>query len=265
MPRAHHRNLRIGLSSCFMHADPLRPIFKGKTLLYQVEPMSDWLMSQGAMCYLIPSIPRDSPVSLRDYVSDLDALILQGGADLAPQSYGEEPLQPEWAGDAVRDAYEMALVREFHAQKKPILGICRGLQLLNAAFGGTLYQDINTQVAHSLVHRDWEIYDQNVHEIAIAAGSYFEQIYGSPRSLTVNSVHYQAIKSLASCFQIEARSVPDGIIEAIKFVGDGYIIGVQWHPEFQGPHDQVPLLPTEPLLLSFLNEAKRRLVIEQGV
>ena len=155
--------LRIGISSCFFPADNQRAIFKGKTLLYSAQPLSDWILSKGALAYQIPSLPQGSPIKMSDFVSDLDGLVLQGGSDVAPQSYGEVPLKPEWGGDFVRDQYEKELFNEFRTQKKPILGVCRGLQLINVALGGTLYQDITTQVeaarTHNRVHRNWDIYD----------------------------------------------------------------------------------------------------------
>jgi len=128
--------LRIGFSACFYHPDPSRPIFKGKTLLYVEESLVHWVMREGAFCFMIPTTIQGGEVSIPVLVSELDSLILQGGSDVSPRSYGESPLKPEWSGDFVRDQYEIALTREFLAQKKPVLGICRGAQLMNVAFGG---------------------------------------------------------------------------------------------------------------------------------
>ncbi len=106
------------------------------------------MQSAGALALVIPS--PDGPtkrgdVTLHDYAAMLDGLVLQGGSDVWPGSYGEEPLKPEWSGDRVRDEYEIALLRAFIDAGKPVLGVCRGLQVINVAFGGTLYQDIATQ------------------------------------------------------------------------------------------------------------------------
>ena len=90
---------------------------------------------------------------LHDYAAALDGLVLQGGNDVAPQSYGETPLHDDWHGDRVRDRYEIDLIRAFVAAGKPVFGICRGLQLLNVAYGGTLLQDINTQHPQAREHR----------------------------------------------------------------------------------------------------------------
>ena len=248
------RLLKIGASACFFHADPKRPVFKGKTLLYLEQSIANYIQSRGALVYMIP--PASGSITTRDLVSELDGLVLQGGSDVSPRSYGEEALKPEWNGDYVRDGYEIELVREFQRTKKPVLGICRGAQLINVAFDGTLYQDIETQVPKSLTHRNWDIYDQNFHEIAFAPGSSLEKLYGKPRA-RVNSVHHQAIKKLGTGLVVEATSEKDGIIEAVRHTGESYVVAVQWHPEFHDPADHA-LLDSAPLMDSFLKEAIKR-------
>jgi putative glutamine amidotransferase len=249
--------LRIGVASCFFHADPQRPIFKGKTLLYLVENVGHWLLNEGVLTYTIPTLPKSSTLSLTQVIDDLDGLVLQGGSDVAPQSYGETPLKPEWSGDAVRDRYEIEMVQGFRSQGKPVLGLCRGLQLLNVAFGGTLIQDIATQIPGALTHRNWEIYDQNFHDIDIVPDSGLGRLHAGVTRAQVNSVHHQAIKQLGAGLRVEATSVGDGIIEAIRSTDDDYVVGVQWHPEFQNDGDK-SLLSTKPLLKEFLAHAQKR-------
>jgi putative glutamine amidotransferase len=160
--------------------------------------------------------------------------VLHGGADVSPLSYGEQPLQERWAGDKIRDEYEIDLVAAFERAGKPVFGVCRGLQLLNVAYGGTLYQDIPTQLPDAIPHRDAKVYDNNFHTVDIEPGTRLSQLYPHERRFKVNSIHHQAIKQLASGFEIEARSSEDGLIEAIRR-GDAnqpYIAAVQWHPEF---------------------------------
>jgi len=193
--------------------------------------------------------------------------VLEGGSDMWPGSYGEEPLRPEWTGDRIRDQYEIALLRAFVDAGKPVLGICRGLQVINVAFGGTLYQDIATQLPGAIEHRNARLYDQNFHTIEVVPGTRLAELYPHPGftapdrpspHYVVNSVHHQGIKDLAPYFEIEARCPNDGVIEAIRHTSRGpvksYVAAVQWHPEF---HDwnNAAILAGEPLLSDFLAAA----------
>jgi putative glutamine amidotransferase len=251
--------LRIGLASCFFHADPTRPIFKGKTLLYMEESLAHWLMAASAVPQLLPTPAAD--VGAEDLISGVDALVLQGGTDVAPKSYGETPLRPEWAGDRVRDRYETELVRAAMSLDRPVLGICRGLQMLNVIFGGSLIQDIGTQCPGFLTHREYERYDRLQHDISIEPDSWLAGAYPERARGRVNTVHHQAIKALGRGLKVEARSVPDGLIEAVRYEAatekSPWIYAVQWHPEFQDPSDS-SLLPTAPLRQLFLEAAMER-------
>ncbi len=232
--------LKIGLSACFSHADPTRSLFTGKTLQYVEQTIAHWLMSSGAMVVMVPC-PTGSTargdVTYEHYAQWLDGLVLHGGADVWPGSYGETPLQERWAGDRVRDEYDLALVAAFERAEKPMFGVCRGLQLLNVAFGGTLYQDIETQVPRSLRHRDAVTYDLNYHSIEIVPGTRLSRLYPGVERVRVNSIHHQGIKHLSPEFEAEAMSYEDGVIEAIrrKDPDSSYIAAVQWHPEFHQP------------------------------
>lgn len=253
--------LHIGVASCFFHADPKRPIFKGKTLLYLEESLAHWLMAGGAIPQLVPT--PAAGVRPEDLLAGVDALVLQGGTDVAPESYGETPIRPEWAGDRVRDRYETQLVRAAMALDRPVLGICRGLQMLNVIFGGSLIQDIGTQCPGFLTHRDYEHYDQLQHDISIEPDSWLAGVYPDCVRVRVNTVHHQAIKTLGAGLQIEARSVPDALIEAVRYQAPSaeqaapWIYAVQWHPEFQDSADR-SLLPTAPLRDSFLAAVAER-------
>jgi putative glutamine amidotransferase len=231
---------KIGISACFFHADPARPIFTGKTLQYIEQSVAHWLMAGGALPVMIPSpaqAMQHSDVALADYAQWLDGLVLMGGSDVWPGSYGETPLKPQWSGDRIRDEYEIALTRAFVAEAKPVLGLCRGLQLLNVAFGGSLLQDIGTQRAHALTHRDAALYDRNFHQIAFEPGTRLASLYPALTEAKVNSVHHQAIKDLAPGFVVEATAPADGIIEAVRWTGPSFVAAVQWHPEFHDPED----------------------------
>ena len=243
---------RVGVSACFFHADPQRPIFKGKTLLYAEESMLAWIMSGGALPVLLPRAAGD--IGVEEIVDSVDGLVLQGGSDMAPEHYDATPARPEWTGDAVRDRYEMELVRACIARRKPLLGVCRGAQVLNVTLGGSLFQDIETLHPGRRVHRDWQIYDQHAHEIAIEPGSALDRWYaGAARPAVVNSVHHQGLDRLGQGLVVEARSVPDGVVEAVRYENGGaFAYGVQWHPEFIFGAGGAGLLDPRPLLEAFV-------------
>ena len=258
---------KIGISACFMHPDPARSAFAFKTVQYIEQSMAHWVMSGGGLPVMIPSPDGDTArgdVTLDDYAEWLDGLVMHGGADVWPGSYGEEPLRPEWRGDAIRDAYEIALVKAFVAAGKPVFGVCRGLQLINVAFGGTLYQDISTQKPEALVHRDGQVYDQLFHTLDIVPESRLETLLSGASSYKINSIHHQGIKDLAPGFAVEARCPDDGVIEAIRHTGlpgtaagtaaSPWVAAVQWHPEFHQPAYGV--IDDAPLLADFLNAAR---------
>jgi putative glutamine amidotransferase len=253
--------LKIGISACFLHPDAQRSVFAFKTLQYIEQSMAHWVMSAGALPVMIPSPEGDTArgdVGLDDYAQWLDGLVMHGGADVWPGSYGEEPLQPHWSGDRVRDEYEIALVKAFAAAGKPVFGVCRGLQLINVAFGGTLYQDISTQQPGALVHRDGQIYDNNFHTLDIVPGSRLSRLLPDASSYKINSIHHQGIKDLAPGFAVEARCPDDGVIEAIR-------LGRQRHrPALGGcravasriPQPEQGVIDDAPILNDFLAAAR---------
>ncbi len=254
---------RIGVTAGFDHPHPERENYRGKTLLYVEQSMAHWIMTHGALPVLLP--PATAPFRPEDLVNQIDGILFSGGDDVWPGHYGEEPLQPEWSGDAVRDRYELDLFRACMRADKPVLGICRGAQLINVALGGTLYQDIKTQQPDALAHTDRALFDSLRHEIELAEGSRLRQLYGRTTGRII-SVHHQAIKNLAPDLRVEARSVPDGILEAVRYApGPGaraiYIFAVQWHPEFQASGD-AELLPREPIFDDFLAAVRARIAEE---
>jgi putative glutamine amidotransferase len=256
--RGEDRRLKIGISACFMHADPNRALFTGKTLQYLEQSIAHWVMSTGALAVMIPSpsgATQRGDVTLDHYAQWLDGLVLHGGADVSPLSYGEQPLQERWSGDKIRDEYEMDLVAAFERHGKPVFGVCRGLQLLNVAYGGTLYQDIQTQRAGALQHRDAVTYDGNFHTVDIQPGCALARLYPGASRVKVNSIHHQAIKDLAAGFAVEAISNEDGLIEAIRRQDPAkpYVAAVQWHPEFHQPDSDT--IDDAALLADFLAAA----------
>jgi putative glutamine amidotransferase len=257
------RTLKIGVSARIFHPEPNSVGIYSKTLQYLEQSVAHWVMSRDVLVFMVPSVDKDglihrSNIRLSDYAKHLDGLVLQGGADIAPESYGEAPLKSEWAGDRVRDVYEMELMHEFVEARKPVLGICRGAQMINVAFGGSLYQDINTQVPDTFTHRNADTYDKNYHDIVIEPSSGLARLYPGLQRARVNSIHHQSIKSIGRDLVVEAWSEPDRMIEAMRWRGRGYVVGVQWHPEFLNPGDQTVLNPA-PLLDEFLTAVRKRL------
>jgi len=250
--------LRIGLSARLLHRPPAEMGFRGKTLQYLEQSIAHWIMGHGALAFMVPTLGFDAEVSRRrvsvqHYVDALDGLLLQGGADVSPTSYGQQPLRPEWSGDPIRDRYEIELIDGFLSQGKPVLGICRGAQLINVAFGGTLYQDIPTQRPEAGQHVDTDLYDQLRHEVLFEPGSTLERLYAGVAGGRVNSIHHQAVDRLGGDLRVEARSATDGIVEAIRGKGATFVAGVQWHPEFHFQDEA--LLSGEPLMNDFLAAA----------
>jgi len=256
------RPIKIGLSARFLHPQPQASGVLRKTVQYLEQSAAQWVMSRDVMVLMIPSVDRDgtlhrSSIRLRDYARELDGLVLQGGADVSPRTYGEEPMHPDWEGDRVRDEYEMELFSEFIEAGRPVLGICRGAQLINVALGGTLFQDIPAQIEGANSHRDDIAYDQHYHEIHLQPNSGLAKLYPGTESARVNSIHHQAVKGLGRELAAEATADDGRVVEAIRWHGRGYALGVQWHPEFMRA-DDAGTLDNNPILDEFLNEVRRR-------
>ena len=175
--------------------------------------------------------PTLSDTMLRSIYEDLDGLLLAGGVDIDPTLYGEIRGSKLGRLDPERDRMEIKLARWAFEDRLPCFGICRGIQVLNVALGGTLYQDIPSQTDSTVSHtrtdhpRDWI-----AHPIKIAERSGLADIMGRTELTGVNSLHHQAVKKLAEPFEAVAES-PDGVIEGMERRDDGFCIAVQWHPE----------------------------------
>jgi putative glutamine amidotransferase len=219
----------IGLSASIDLPDPNRNLFKDKHLHYVEQAMSRVVAEVGGMPVILPVLAVDEASA--GVLDRLDGLLITGGTDVAPSHYDEEPQRPEWSGDPVRERYEQALLRRALALDLPVLGICRGCQILNVAPGGRLYQDIDTQVSEAATHRDTELYDSLGHALQIEPGTLLSASAG-PGPHWVNSVHHQAIRRVAESLRVSARA-PDGVIEAVEAKdNDRFWFGIQWHPEW---------------------------------
>ena len=198
------------------------------------------VLEAGGTPLVIPAFDdADAMVSLLDRV---DALILSGGGDINPLYLGEEPLRELSSVNPARDWHELMLVRLAANRQIPILGICRGIQVMTAALGGKLYQDIYKEAAATLKHSQDTERHVATHSIRIDSASRLSKIFGA-KNLPVNSFHHQAVKEAAPGFAVAALS-PDGIIEAVESTEHKSMIGVQWHPECMilgGDRSMIPL------------------------
>lgn len=225
--------LKIGISSCFLYEDPNRPVFSPKMLCYLENDMARFIGQKGVIPVLIPDLSDDLVFELMD---EMDGFLFQGGNDVAPASYGEEMIENgRWPGDPYRDQYELKLMEYALKSGKPILGICRGCQILNVALGGSLYQDTSTQKPEVMIHRSAEQYDKMAHSVSFVKGKTLDKLYGDINApITINTIHHQSIKQLGRDLEVIAISPEDGVIEAVEYTKakEGTVLGVQWHPEF---------------------------------
>ena len=174
-------------------------------------------------------LPPTFDADIGTFLKLVDGIILTGGVDVDPQLYGENPIPLQGSIDPLRDSFELLLTKAALDMCKPIFAICRGIQVLNVAAGGTLYQDVNGQMKGSLKHRQQAPTYHPSHKVRLEAGSRLNGIFGKS-SVGVNSFHHQAVKDIAPGFRATAWA-DDGLIEAIELDGSDYIVGVQWHPE----------------------------------
>jgi putative glutamine amidotransferase len=175
--------------------------------------------------------PHLEEAELGSIFEHLDGLVLSGGGDVLPAAFGEEDSGLLWSVDERRDRTELALARWALTEGLPLLAICRGLQVLNVAAGGTLIQDIPTQVAHALTHSTVAGRPIAVvaHTVDVAPGSRLAALFRAGE-LGVNSAHHQAVKAVGAGLVVTARA-PDGIIEGLEQPDHPFCVGVQWHPE----------------------------------
>lgn len=184
------------------------------------------IIKAGALPMLIPSTLDEE--TIRSTVERIDAILIPGGGDICPSLYGEEEREYTLSPNKDNDLFQMKAIEEALRLGKPILGICRGLQVLNVFFGGTLYQDIGKERQKSLRHSHLDIPEGYAHSISITEGSFLYEAV-KEKKMEVNSLHHQGIKTLGAGLAATAES-PDGLVEAIENRGNR-IMAVQWHPE----------------------------------
>ena len=187
------------------------------------------LTAAGCAPVLIPLLDDDD--RLRAIYERLDGIVFPGGADIAPQEYGEEPIDDLNVVEAPRDRTELVLARWAFADDLPVLGICRGQQVLNVALGGSLWQDLRYQGVTPADHSDADGRARTalMHRVRLDPGSRLAQLIDET-DIRVNSLHHQAVKTIAPLLRVTGKS-EDGVIESLESDDRRFLIAVQWHPE----------------------------------
>jgi len=185
----------------------------------------DALRRAGAIPVLIPPQPENAA----DIVGELDGILLAGGQDCDPRLYGENPHPSVEMMDHRREENDVTLAKVARQHGIPTLGICLGLQIMNVAGGGTLIQDIHSELRTNIEHVS-DPDDRTRHDVTLEDGTRLASILGGPRQMNVNSSHHQAIKDVARGFRVTAEA-PDGVVEGLEDPAHPFYMGVQWHPE----------------------------------
>lgn len=185
-----------------------------------------------AVVVLPPSLTEDEAAVVLDRV---DGLLLPGGGDVDPARYGAVVASPHCSPTPERDRLEAALIRQAAERDMPILGICRGMQIMNAALGGTLHRDLHACGVTAVGHRQEPPYERTTGSVTVAEGSFLACALGRAGLLPVNSMHHQAIDRVAPGLLVAARS-DDRVIEAVEDPAHPFFLGIQWHPEYLASH-----------------------------
>lgn len=188
------------------------------------------IQQAGAVPLVLP-IASSAPATLRRVVESLDGVVVSGGNfDIHPKYYGEQPIKKLGHVRKERTEFELELISLALKYDMPVLGICGGAQAINVALGGSLYQDIQSQVAGAAEHERGALKERGGHAVEIIAGTKLRRIVGR-ESLEVNTTHHQSVKKLGKGLIVNAAAA-DRVIEGLESQGHAFVLGVQWHPEF---------------------------------
>lgn len=201
-------------------------MFPGIERSYVNNDYVEAIVKAGGTPVLLPIIGNEE--AIKSQIEGVDAIVISGGYDVNPLCYGEEPTEKQTFIFPERDEYELKAVKYAVELKKPILGICRGCQIINVLYGGTLYQDLSQIEGWYVKHVQSAKREVASHSAIVNENTKLHSMLG--REVMINSYHHQAIKKVADGFVVSARA-KDGVVEAIEKAGDEFIVGVQWHPE----------------------------------
>lgn len=206
----------------------LSPLYDEEKGLWMRPGYLDVLYACGAIPLVLPF--DSDKVDVEQMLSICDGLLLTGGADVSPSLYGEEPIPECGETQPIRDQLEYRLMDQALEADMPVLGICRGSQILNVFLGGSLYQDISKQLEGSFNHAMCPPYEVPCHKVTLEEGEPLQVLLGIDE-IPVNSIHHQAIKRIAPTLERLAYS-KDGVTEGVWMPGKRFVWGVQWHPEW---------------------------------
>jgi len=225
----------ILMTTSNVYSAQLGPITGDTEIVYSDKATADVIVRAGGLPLYLPSIASLSSHELEQYLDLADGVLITGAdSNVNPIYYGESPLRLEKTTrvDDERDRTDVALIRLDYEKKLPMLGICKGMQIINVALGGTLYQDVDAQHPHGLNHDISKTNRANfTHLVATAQGSMSEEIFGKGK-IRVNGGHRQAVKELAPGLK-SAASAEDGIVEIYEGDNHPFLIGTQFHPELR--------------------------------
>ncbi len=226
-----------------------------KDSIWMLPGYPDGIREAGGVPFIFPFTFDKEDLS--ELIDMCDGILFTGGQDVSPDLYGEKRLSDKVVCSAIRDRMEKSVLRLALKRDLPILGICRGLQFINAVSGGTLYQDLPSQKPSSTVHLQEHPYFAHVHSVTIIDDSPLYTLLEEKR-IGVNSLHHQAVKSLAPSLKPMAVS-EDGLIEAAYMPEQSFVWALQWHPEFTFPSDNNSRLIFRKFIKECLNSKKKRL------
>ncbi len=239
----------IGITPDVGRSPAVRSANRGEPLVVLQERYARAILEAGGIPLILSVFP--SPTAIRELLDRLDGVLLSGGNfDIHPRLYGEEPIQTLGEIKEERTQFELGLLSSALERDLPLLGVCGGAQAINVALGGSLYQDIASQIPNAGEHQQGALKDKGGHKIKVHDGTKLKQIVGR-EDLEVNTTHHQAVKKLGKGLIVNATA-EDGIIEGIESKEHSFVLGVQWHPEFLTDRD----LSQKKIFASFISACK---------
>lgn len=203
----------------------------------------------GGIPMMLPLV--DDEEVIKEQIKNIDGLLLSGGHDVDPMFYDEEPSQKLGETFPERDIFDMKLIKYALEMKKPIMGVCRGMQMINVYFGGSLYQDLSFIDGCTIKHVQGHTPSLATHTANITEGTKLETILGTNKTL-INSFHHLAAKEIGKGLVVSARAL-DGVVEAIEHESE-FVIGTQWHPEMMAQKDEM----MKKIFVAFVNECNKK-------